>query len=52
MEVEIKSLKHWQEIFDELELAAPVPLFLTQTYKEWLQENPNGYTISSNLIVY
>lgn len=46
MHLEITSLKHWQKIADELDLGEPIPLFLTQTYKEWLSENPNGYIIS------
>jgi len=43
MHIEILSLKHWQEIYDELELETPVPLDLTQTYAEWLIEYPKGY---------
>ena len=46
MQIEIKSLKHWQEIFHELEIGTPGLLVLTQTYKEWLIENPNGYLVT------
>ncbi len=45
MQLEITSLQHWRQVYEDLELEAPVPLILTQTYKEWLLENPQGYVI-------
>ncbi len=44
--MDINSLKHWQQVVDSLERDTPIPLTLMQTYDEWLQQYPNGSSIS------
>lgn len=39
----IESFKEWQEAgFHVLDNETPLILVLTQTYQEWLRENPEG----------
>jgi hypothetical protein len=44
VQIEIKPFQHWQEVYDELDLGNPTPLYLSRTYSEWLKEYPDAYT--------
>lgn len=45
MQQEVLSFHDWQEFgFHVFDHEIPHQLVLSQTYKEWLKENPDGYT--------
>jgi len=44
MQQEAESYKEWQEAgFHINDIESPQTLSLSQTYQEWLRENPEGY---------
>ncbi len=43
MNVNIKTFKQWMALASELMSEETIELALHQTYKEWLEEHPEGY---------
>lgn len=49
LNVSLNSLSEWNELLPHLTIEEPVVIPLIQSYKEWLQEYPEGYVCNDEI---